>query len=421
MVGMPKGYPHTCAPGFARYFYLSVAASFVGSFATSIATQTLLGGFFADSSARVWMLKDLAPAILAALIANKMVSYELRPKFWLVVYAILTNVSTITDMFIPSLVPAQYLLPAAVVTSLVKQSAFLMYFISRASALQHFATHNNLAEFTKKINSFGMVNYTVATAVGIAFTSLVTTTFEAQLMVVIVGCCLNTLLNYLSMQPIAFRVVNATTGHYIFRRFVLSNYTSVPTPEDVNEALGFRGVVRHEADEMTDRIVFGPPLDALEWGGARPGGMTVVHADLPFGIGLFEMKPQRMRLGGAWDVSKPPPTTRRSDLLFHSRSERMVLLVERSCDVRHVIAAVLMMYTAAMQPPHRIPDRAALLLFLRDDCLEHHKHYLKRADTLMQQLKSEGWDTQNVLLDPLDMRVSLHEKEANPLHSDVKM
>lgn len=398
---LPRGYPHTCAPGFPRYFALSLTASFLSNFATSIATQTLLGGFFADSSPRIWMLKDLAPALFAAFVANTIVSYEARPKFWLLVCCILTNFSVVVDMFIPSMIPAHGLLLAAVVTSLIKQSAVLMFFVSRSCALQHFATHQNLAEFTKKFNSFGMVNYTVGTALGIAFTTYVPS-FAAQLTAVMVGCLGNVVLHTWSMLPISFRFLNPTTGMLVFRSFVQSQYALVLTPEDVAKQLGVRELVNPSTDfpeDLIDMLSVGPAIESLDIVGDRlEEHVLVCGANVPFLIGIWDVKKPKARVS-FWKRWKRRNT--RAVKQFGHR-KRLVLLVGTTCDVRNLLCAHLIVYSAMMEPSNTtLEDLRAYL----QRCNHEMKWWLQKTDVMMVQLQSSGWDVKSVGLDPLEMRI----------------
>lgn len=449
LLGMPRGYPHTCARGFRRYFYLSVGAAFVGNFGTSIATQTLLGGFFAEASPRVWMLKDLAPAIFAAVIANKVISYEGRPKFWLVVYALLTNVSTITDMYIPSMVPPKYLLAAAVVTSMVKQSALLMFFVTRAACLQHFATHNNLAEFTKKFNSFGMVNFTVAMALGIGYTTLVTN-FHAQLATVIVCCAANTTLNYMSVSRIAFRVLNPTTAHVVCRRFIASEGAVVMSPTDVSKVLGMWGTIIHDtARDMTDVMNISPPLSSLRVRAETLGQELIAHPSLPFAFGVWSQNPYdeessivaRIPIIGklfvsagknisrAWrgihkavtgvDDSKGTLAARRL-----GQDVRLSVLVGADCSNKHLMCACLVAYaalveleTAVASGTTTIPQsKDELSTFLRKCCREH-KDWSQKAELLLSRLKELGWETDSLSIDPAELRFSM-EHPVQPLTTE---
>lgn len=259
--GMPEGYPDTTADGFRRFFYLSQGSAFVSNFSSSIGYQSLLSGFFLTASPQMWMLKDLIPALLAAYMANRVVSYENRPKFWFCVSVFMSNVTVMTDMLIPTLAPS-YLVVAAITTSTVKQSASLMYFIARASALQHFSINNNLADITKKFNSFGMVNYTIASALGIVFCTYMAS-FPVQVATALVCCAVNMVLAPMSMNFIAFRILNFTTISLIMRSYVEHN--TVLSPEQVSDILGVRMKLSFDRDpnDMQELLYISPPLSKM--------------------------------------------------------------------------------------------------------------------------------------------------------------
>ena len=411
LAGMPKGYPHTVAPGFRRFFHVSLLGSFVSNFAASVATQCLLGGFFADATPQVWMLKDLAPALIAAIVANKVVSYEGRPKFWIVVSAVLTQSAVIADLFITSLVEPQHYLIAAVVTSTLKQSAFLMFFVARACALQHFATNQNLAEVTKKFNSFGMVNFTVATALGIAFTTAVPN-FSIQIVTVLCCAVMTVITQYVSMAPIAFRVLTPGTASVVFRKFIESDFNSVPTPDDVSEMLGMSG--HAPPYPFSDFYLVNPPVPSLDVSFATIDSSVIVLNDtLKCTIGLWplNLSPSRRCWRRAMRVL--------SSILWGSNSVktqlthgdmRLVLFVWKGCDVKGLLCAHLMIHAAIAAHGD---DLAALQAFLKECSRNNCKLWMQKAELLMLHMKNAGWDVNTVPIDSVEMRVSLMFQQAD--------
>lgn len=418
LFGMPKGYPNTTSPGFQRFFYLSQANSFVSNFASSIGFQSLLNGFFLGSSPQLWMLKDLVPALLAAYLANRVVSYENRPKFWFSLSVFMSNVSVISDMLIPSLVP-QHLLSAAIITSTVKQSSSLMYFVSRAAALQHFATHNNLAELTKKFNSFGMVNYTVATALGIVYCTYIAN-FTVQLVTAVVCCAANMVLAPMSMNPIAFRILNFTTIHLLMHAYVKER--RVLTPDDVSMKLGVR-MVPNLPDEPRDRtalILVSPPIDKL-----------IIHSDTleedvlyandngMFMLGLWAPSTVPMSIRECWDrwelptwCKAPPAALGRMRRLWCKKADtevdaifgekRLVLLVHTRCTPPDLITAYMVMYTAVLQ---HATTELELRTFL-SRCHEEQKLWQERAADFRESLRHVNWDCDLPAIDHPDFRLS---------------
>lgn len=415
--GMPKGYPDTTAVGFRRFFYLSIISSFVSNFASSIGFQSLLNGFFLGSSPQLWMLKDLIPALLAAYLANRVVSYENRPKFWFVVSVLMNNLSVISDMMIPWLLP-NHLLAAAVTTSTVKQSSALMFMVSRAAALQHFATNNNLAELTKKFNSFGMVSYTVATALGIAFCTLVTN-FTVQLVTVVVCCAINMLLAPMAVNPISFRILNFNTMVVIMQHYV--NKRVVINPDQVSELLGTRMIPKlsPEEQERDGLLYISPPLDKLlirsdtldedvlyvdrkgtfMLGLWRPSAVPLTVRECWQRYELPSMLRAVLRLCSPWHWFRPK-TNSLVEGCFRGR--RLVLFVHSKCGPADLVTAYLIMYSAVFR--HSDSEKS-LRSFVRR-CHQEQELWHEEGKILHEGLRRADWDVELPAVDHPNFRLS---------------
>ncbi|GET91532.1 hypothetical protein, conserved [Leishmania tarentolae] len=420
LFGMPKGFPDTTAEGFQRFFYLSLTSSFVSNFASSIGYQSLLSGFFLGSSPQLWMLKDLVPALFAAYMANKVVSYESRPKFWFVVSVFMNNLTVISDMLIPSVLP-NHLLAAAIITSTVKQSSALMYFVTRASALQHYAINNNLAELTKKFNSFGMVCYTVATALGILYCTYIAS-FTVQLITVAACCVTNMFLSSMSMMPLTFRLLNFDTMKLLLRAFILEK-RRIMTPQEISSLLGVRMLPMEalkkagiEMNVATRLIYVGPPVNKLLIrSDTLEEDVLYVNNDHMFMLAMWKPSPLPMTLRECWQRYEFPPLPRlfrkaswrrrsQEDLdleeKFHGR--RLVLLVHQKCTAEQLITAYLIMYTAVLQ--HGDTEEE-LHRFLRT-CHGEQELWHLRGEEFRKMLLAADWDVHLPLLDHHNFRVS---------------
>ncbi|CBH18577.1 hypothetical protein, conserved [Trypanosoma brucei gambiense DAL972] len=423
LFGMPAGYPDSCGEGFRRYFLLSLCSSFVSSFASSIGYQSILNGFLLASSPQLWMLKDLAPALAAAYLANRVISYENRPKFWFVFSVALHNLSVIAEMIIPTTVP-NHLLAAAILTSCVRQSASLMFLVTRASALQHFAISNNLAELTKKFNSFGMVIYTVSTALGIAYTSLVPSV-TAQLATVLMCCGANLAISHLSMCNIAFRILNETTLSVILRFYMREEGHQrgrVLSPREVSDAIGLRMIDRGRSDG-NDRIgllYVNPPIGKIRirYSSLDEDVVYLCSSEM-FLFALWEPSAP-LSLLDRWHRWEKPQLTQRISKWFCSKKKnvptsevlgkRLVLFVHQECDSLHLLTAYLLAYTALLQ---HADDLAELRRFLRS-CNGEQSLWLKRGRELRKSLQAVGWDVEQLSLDPLNFRLSSLSFAAQP-------
>ena len=80
---LPRGYPHSVAPGFGGYMGWLGAGLFAHSFTVMVSTNALLSGFFAEMSAASWLMKDLLPPLVAGALASRIRSLEANPKRWL--------------------------------------------------------------------------------------------------------------------------------------------------------------------------------------------------------------------------------------------------------------------------------------------------------------------------------------------------
>lgn len=420
LFGMPKGFPDTTAPGFQRFFYLSQASSFVSNFSSSIGYQSLLSGFFLGSSPQLWMLKDLIPALFAAYMANRVVSYENRPKFWFVVSVFMNNVTVVSDMMIPWLLP-NHLLVAAIVTSTVKQSSALMYFVTRASALQHYAINNNLAELTKKFNSFGMVSYTVATALGIVYCTYIAN-FTVQLITVGVCCVTNMFLSSRSMTPITFRLLNFGTMKLLLRAYIMEN-RRIMSPREVSDLLGVRMLpvpalkkAGIPLDVAAHLVYVCPPVDKLLIrSDTLEEDVLYVNDDHMFMLAMWKPSPLPLTLRECWHRYEMPALPsflregkwrRRSEDVVSMeekfRGQRLVLLVHQRCKARQLITAYLIMYTAVLR--HAATEQE-LRRFLRW-CHSEQSVWHARGDEFRELLGAAEWDVHLPMLDHHNFRMS---------------
>ncbi|KPI87431.1 hypothetical protein ABL78_3515 [Leptomonas seymouri] len=420
LFGMPKGYPDTTAENFQSFFYLSQASAFVSNFASSIGFQSLLSGFFLGSSPQLWMLKDLIPALLAAYMANRVVSYENRPKFWFCVSVFMNNITVISDMIIPSAVP-NHLLAAAIVTSTVKQSASLMYFVTRAAALQHYAINNNLAELTKKFNSFGIVNYTVATAFGIVYCSSIAS-FTAQLVTVVACCLTNMYLSSKSMTPITFRLLNFGTMYLLLRAY-LKESGRIMTPQEISDLLGVRmspllalkkaGI---EIDGATELIYVSPPIDKLIIrSDALDEDVLYLNNNHMFMLAMWKPAPIPLTLRDCWRRHELPslpnfirqrkwrqvdPQVVEVERKFHGN--RLCLLVHHKCTAKDLVAAYLIMYSAVLL---HATTEDELRAFIRQ-CHAEQDVWHKEGEAFREALEAVNWDVQLPALDHHNYRMS---------------
>ncbi|CCW70674.1 unnamed protein product [Phytomonas sp. Hart1] len=414
---MPKGYPDTTAPGFQRFFCLSQASSFVSNFGASLGFQALLNGFFLGSSPQLWIFKDLGPALMAAYLANRVVNYENRPKFWFSFSVSISNATVILEMLIPSVVPT-HLLMAAILTSTIKQSTSLMYSVSRAAALQHFATHNNLSELTRKFNSVGMVTYTVSTTLGIVFCAYVPS-FTIQLITVVVCCALNSVLAPVIMRPIVFRIVNFNTIHLIMHAYITEG--KILTPDNVSENIGILMVPRilNKPYEHPSLIYISPPIDKLIIrSDTLDEDVLYVDRNGMFMLALWEPTNAPLTIRECWHRWEMPSffrilryrllpqslfvkrAKRGTDTVFGGK--RLALLVHNKCSSRDLITAYLILYTAVLRHAR---TELELRSFIKS-CHTEQRKWREEAFSLRQNMRLVNWDVDLPAIDHPHFRLS---------------
>lgn len=441
--GMPRGYPQSVAPGYERFFGLMIMSAFFSNVAMSVSTQALLGGFFAESTPQVWMIKDLAPSLIAAYLANRVGTYEMRPKYWLMIAAVLQQASSFADLLIPQLVSPECFLPAAIATTFVKHNAVLMHFVARASILQHFATHQNLGEIQKKFNSFGMVNFTIASALGIGFTTLCGS-FTAHFAAIVVSSALSIGLTYASTSHVAFRVLTPATGQLVMQAYigwkwmqldaakaicednsenVFYNTHPIPSPCKADSLMGINAAVPDNA-YVTKRLQVNPLLSKTLASQTSTVTPLLYAPVLPFTIATVQ-----------------PP----------NGPAFLSLFIHRDCKGEHLILAHLLAYTALKEAaPQDSTDKgwcASVESVLSSDLLfgfgqltrteAIHRtdleietvrvanslfhgptprlpatpaEWLRETSILLGTMRAAGWDRTNFALDALDRRISLDDE-----------
>lgn len=72
-----------------------------------------------------------------------------------------------------------------------------------------------------------MVNYTLASALGIVYCTYIAS-FPVQVITALVCCALNMILAPISMNEIAFRILNFTTASLVFRAFITRQVVLTP-------------------------------------------------------------------------------------------------------------------------------------------------------------------------------------------------
>ena len=446
-IGMPAGYPQSVRPGYRRFFHIAVLNGMIASFSSQLATQSLLSGFFAGSSAGSWMLKDLAPTLLSAAVANYITTYGSRTKLWYIVAAVISQIATVIEFLIPHMMIADHYIYAAICTSLLKGSAGLMFGITRANFLQHYAVSHNLGEVTKKIASIAMVIWTVFGALGLAFARYFPDP-TIQFGIVACSAVICSSLTCTAVKPIAFRNLTSVTTPILIEDFFESNFTSISTNVGVAAELGLWGVPRADRKQYFKKISLNPKLAEVEvsrdeWKEAvnymenatrqldlDPSSTDQSHHGrdhLPFII-------------GAWQVRKSSDIEVLGKTLVKrqaKKTEKIVVIFEKDAELVDVIHALLIASAAGFhqQPDDnddaagsedtpvdggssasggaklKRPPRVELPLkeALEIEMLPHNfQQWRGRAEHFVELLPSAGWDHSLHSIDVAGRRVTFY-------------
>lgn len=471
-LGMPEGFPSTVAPGYKPFFYYSLVGSSISNFSSAIGFQCLLSGFFLSSTPQLWVLKDLFPALLATYLANSVVSYESKPKKWYFISSLFYNFTSIVDIFVSSL-PSDFMVFAAVWTSVLKQSSALMFLVTRSCALQHFAIGNNLGVLTKQLNSFAMVIYTLASAAGTVFCYFVPH-FYIQVAVAL-GCliCNQTFITKRILSSIHYRILNLTTMTLLVDCYhhqrSLSKWCKdgeqeercggrkVLSPEEVSRILGNFEKLPKELRGIDKLLYISPPLKKLViHASTLHKDILFTSASQSFSIGLFHtscvpltwresMKrrewPERFKM---WKVKllnlfrttfsplccmkkffcKEKVQARVRGDVF--RGKKLVLLVQVACPGDDVIFANYLLLTAILRHSESEQSLRTFLRRCEQDEMNNEevekvgearriaKKWREEGETFRELLKTAGWNTTCPMLDHPDFRLRTMLRSPTP-------
>ncbi|CAD2216234.1 hypothetical protein, conserved [Angomonas deanei] len=265
------------------------------------------------------------------------------------------------------------------------------------------------------MNSFGMVVYTVATASGILFCSLIPS-FTVQLTTVVVCCALNGILSSKSMSPIAFRILNFTTMSILMQEFCSTK--RVLSPYDVSDRLGVRMLPKEKCCEKdkSSIVYISPPVDKLVIRADRlEEDILYVSDDNMFMLSLWEADEGPLNLRECYAryefssfmkyVKSFPPfkyfaRKEKPDPLFGRK--KLTLLVHVKCPVQHLITAHLLLSVSTIQ---HATSETELRLFLRQ-CHVEQKKWQAEGVRLRKALEDVGWDVSVPALDHPNYRLT---------------
>eukprot|EP00760_Papus_ankaliazontas_P012542 PhM_4_TR15356/c0_g2_i1/m.42178 len=346
------------------------------AFSTTISTQALLQGFFLDSTAVTWMLKDILPHFLSTFIIGSIGTFETRSKFWFMVSVLLFQVCVVMEFIIAFAFPPEYLLLGGITVALGKSVSFLITGISRAAFHQHFATNQNLSDITKCFSSVVLISYTLASALGLAFVAAVPQTYF-QCAALCVTSMLSVVTARRAVGPINLRTLNRLSMGCIASQFVKSNFTSIPTPKEVSDLVGLR-CVAPPSDAMACEIRVNPKLDSL----------TLDHHFNEVYVLFSDTLAKRI-------------------VVCVTEHKHLVLLVKGGSSVRDVVFGMVLcehlrLKHTANEGGHLCADS----VYKELKSLVHEKElWENRMDQLFCLFEEEGWDCATHCIDHASMRL----------------
>lgn len=376
---VPRGYPNTVGAGFKTYYMWAIVAICANSFSTTISTQALLKGFFLESTALTWMLKDIFPAFLSSFLIGLITTFDTRSKYWFLIASVMFQVCVLAEFAIAYFASPTYLFYGGVAVSLGKSVSFLISGITRASFHQHFATHQNLGDLTKCFNSMALVAYTVSSALGLGFVAIAADTPAVQFGAICCSSALSVFTARKAALAIHSRILTRLTVGIIVNQFVTSNYSAVPSPTEVAQIVGIWSVPPMgdpKAAQPRLPFVINPPLGDA----ADPDGYDSLPAVLQHFLTALN---SRVCLY----ISK-------------GRHPQLVMLVERDAPLRDVLFGVCV--AEAFLQIHGV-DHAHIGKGLAE-LSEQRGVWEQRIQCLLLLLEKAGWDCTSHCIDVISMR-----------------
>lgn len=280
---LPRGFPDSVAPEYARYAAWNVAHQALGSAAGTLSTQALLMGAglgaphaLPAAAALNWVLKDgvgqLATIGSAYLVADR---FDAHPKQWRLFAAWLEDGARLVEMCAP-LWPAAFL-PIASAATVAKSVACLAASASKAAihlSLSRRAAHANLADLTAKAGAQAVVGQLLGTALGVALSvgaTLPAPQLAAPLAVALAAAHVATLAA--ALRCVTLSVADARKAELLAAAYFDGGAAAVPGPRALSSLDdGLLPPLRRHAG--AGRVAFGGALpeyaaDAAQLGAAR--------------------------------------------------------------------------------------------------------------------------------------------------------
>ncbi|CAB9514261.1 Protein root UVB sensitive [Seminavis robusta] len=278
---LPAHYPHSVAPGYAKFSILAFSASAAGSAAMVLSTQTLLlavgvVGASSHNNASImagalnWVLKDGIGQLGGVIFASRMghtKKFDSDPKRLRMLAALCLDGASLLEILSP-FVLSTWVLPLACVANIGKNIGFLTASASRAAIHQSLARQGNLADVTAKSGTQSMGAGLVGTALGIGLSTVV---LHHDATNFVVGFCVLSAIhqgcNYLSLKAVPLRRFNRHRLHWVLSEYC-SNSSNNSNNNTKDQAQFTRAVLTPSqvaGREQYFPLSFSSPDDAHSW------------------------------------------------------------------------------------------------------------------------------------------------------------
>lgn len=334
-------------PGFGQFVAYNSVSTAAGAVAGSMATTTLLGVFFVDSTPIMWLFKDLAPAVASVILASTFADSDRKPKRTLCGAVAAVQASFACDLAAASLLPVDALVALCALTSMVRCAGMLALGASRATLIRNMSIDGNVGDLTTRVSGATVLAYTVGGAIGLAISAAVTNpAMQAGGVVALSGVACVTA--YHAARGVIMRVVDELTLLWLLSTWRHSG--GVPSP------------VSNETGEGPEGVLLCPDVASVR--------MTA--AFYAIAVKCAQTGPVAVRC--VW------------------RSKSVIgVLVPDTCDDVSLCAAVL----------------AALEMGAQEDSCWPTEHDLERAAAALECMRNAGWSTEPVVGMAVGRRISI--------------
>jgi hypothetical protein len=355
-VFFPKYYPHSVTRNYWSFTKWNLVAAVSGTLTGVLSTQALLRalGMGAEGALPVaatlnWVIKDgfglLGGVLYTALFSGR---FDSEPKRYRFYASVSLQVATLSELLTP-LVPSMFLVMASL-SNVGKNIAWLALSGTRAQMHQSLCLKDNLGDVTAKAGSQNTAAGLVGTGLGVLVAAAVGDSFSASMMAYVPLSCISLYSIYRSNGAVSTRSLNLQRTELVLYEFLASKGTTVMRPRDVSQREVF---VRTYRTVFPVPLVIGSPLDQM------------FQVDAKTLAAVFEQAPT-------------------SPYFIFTHQGQVYLWFSQSATSSDMLKGMLQ--TSYLRVDEKFDLKAA------------HQLTLESFPMLHQQLRSNGWNVDDLLL-----------------------